>query len=92
MYGHNNADFAAGIVMQEIKDWGFLENGHKLPVMEHSQLRSLRVDVPGKMTVFVSKAHVGNANVTMTLGHLVNMWAVYNPYYYDLETHYVQVP
>ena len=24
MYGHNNADFAAGIVMQENKDWGFL--------------------------------------------------------------------
>ena len=23
MYGHNNADFAAGIVMQEIKDRGF---------------------------------------------------------------------
>ena len=23
MYGHNNADFDAGIVMQEIKDWGF---------------------------------------------------------------------
>ena len=23
MDGHNNADFAAGIVMQENKDWGF---------------------------------------------------------------------
>ena len=25
MYGHNNADFAAGIVMQENKDWVFQE-------------------------------------------------------------------
>ena len=60
--------------------------------MEHSQLRSLWVDMPDKMKTFVSKAHVGNVNVTTTWGRLVNMWAVYNPCYYDLETHYVQVP
>ena len=60
--------------------------------MEHSQLWSLWVDMPDKMTAFVSKAHVGNANVTTTWGPLVNMWAVYSPCNYDLETHYVQVP
>ena len=73
MYGHKNMDFAAGIVMQDNKDVASSENGHELPVMEHSQLRSLWVDMPDKMTAFVSKAHVGNSNVTTTWGRLVNM-------------------
>ena len=46
--------------------------------MEHSQLQSLWVDMPDRKTAFVSRAHVGKANITMTSGHdgqmnLVNM-------------------
>ena len=47
MYGHNNADFAQGIVMQEIKD------REKLSVMEHSPLWSLRVEILDRKTALV---------------------------------------
>ena len=78
MYCHNNADFAAG---KRPGIGASSENGRKLPVLEHSQLRSLQVDMPDRKTAFVSRAHFGKAILTTTWGRLINMWALFKPSY-----------
>lgn len=46
IHGSNNVDHAAGIIMQETRPGCSKSGGRTLPILEHSKLRSLKVEAP----------------------------------------------
>ena len=91
IHGHNSVDFAAGIIMQEVKDGASSENERKLPIMEHSKLRSLQVETPETLPSVHLYNRVGpsfptDASFTMPMENKEHYKTSLNTYYVWLIT------
>lgn len=84
-------DFAAGIIMQEVKDGASSETARKLPIMQHSKLRSLKVETPETLPPVHLYKRTGptfpaEASFTMPLENQEHYKSALNVYYVWLIT------